>query len=120
MRSNVDLPVVMDSVKEAVGAKAGVLIAGQLSSKDGRKRQTWVAPWTRSFLENFSDLHQAQQNLQQVRNNGEAPPVISFYERLEKMHSDAIWLETGIRSAATCSLIKAEVENFTKGFALAF
>lgn len=76
--------------------------------------ENWVSPWGRNFLD--FELDEVEKNLQQMRNNGEDPRVIFFYEKLQEMQLADIWLKTGIRSAATVSLVVGEVETFKHGF----
>jgi len=91
--------------EEYVKKTRRVLIGCQLEV-DG-SCENWVSPWAHNFLD--FELNEIEKNLQQMKNNGENPHVISFYEKL-------IWLKTGIRSVATCALLKNEAETFMNGF----
>ena len=114
-RREVNLPTIMEAVKKAVENKAGLLIAGQLTFKNG-KTESWISNWAQQFLKVFRKRQEIKNQLVYLKNDGAKPQTLRFFENLEKLFYADILIDFGICDEATAELLKDEISNFKRGF----
>lgn len=90
----------------------GLLIGIQLEL-DGNRR-TWVNP---ALCSRFDKLRETRNHRKILENNGATESQIRFWRKLETLQ-EAEFIDFGIWSHATVSLLESEIKNFMQGFSL--
>ena len=121
-----DLALIMAEIQRVFADSpldTGILLAGQLSWKNG-KRQKWISPKCSRFLEICQQLRETRQHLEFLRNNGAAEgSEVRFFEKAERIAQGNLLFDCGVHddvAVDTEEIVRSEILNFEKGFNIAF
>lgn len=76
------------------------------------RRKNWVNP---ILFTAFNELQEVRSHRKMLENNGAIESQIRFWRKLETLQ-EASFINLGISSHATVSLLESEIKNFARGF----
>lgn len=115
-RSTTKLEGIIAAVEKIAGPSQQ-LVAAQLTFPNGKKR-VFISPWSTRFLNLFQEWRQAHVQMETAKNNGSNGSTIRFFERAERVAQGNLMIDCGLSQIDEhrAELLKAEIENFEKGF----